>query len=882
MASSSTLLSQINEDFLTCRICMDSYKKPKVLNCQHSFCLSCLESCKTTENGSYMSCPVCRQRTVLGMKGVSGLKDNFVFSNMVEMMENWKRSKSPSPRRSTESLEDAEILCSTCPETEQAMATFQCLDCLDMLCADCGAFHSRTKLTKDHEVVPMQEIENGLHEGRLRLVQLSRCSNHEIQMKNYCNDCDVPVCRDCIVEIHAGHHLVLIEEAGKELKHKVEDMKTDLEQDIHILERSIEEIDIAREKEEDEFKEIQDSIKIKAKTFIDAIKKRRDHLLEKVEEVETENMEKMNNCKDGLETQLKCMENCVQFSNHLLENSTSFEVVTMQRQITETAKELQTKTKEVLERNDETIKSCTDIKVNFGSPEDIWEIFGNIEIAGNEEINKTKIKNVLDDSTKSNSDKETSPKIQPKPTPRRHTGITADMKKERSKFTLPKPPQPTTRRSSNHSIQSMELDVDESANDSPKPAIRRSSEEIKLERQSSLIVEVLPHTLGRPSKSNLKQSQEKARSVMNLSTGDGGLSPARAAPVPPPLSPLPKRVESLRKKKAPKPPRKSGKVPLMPPPLPPPQNKKPLLKTNYLTPIEAKRLVKFGRKGKIITNGEFSGPPRYAIFSKVKKKILVLDGENRHILIFSVEGFFKKSFRVVIPDQGKNNNKYKIAQAKPIAIAEAGTNHILVLFKNFITNWSWDGEMEDIWGTTELIDATSIANDSQGRIFVSDQEKHMIFVYDPHTKHKEMQIGGFGDRDDLFKSPRNICINQFDDVIVSDHHNHCIKVFNKDGSFLYKFGERGTKDGELKYPEGVACFQLEDGKDGILVADDGNCRVSLFTSEGKFLSQVLTKDEDKGLKSPQCVSVSSTGEEMLIRQTNLLQIRVYKLIKVEK
>lgn len=42
MASSSTLLSRINEDYLTCRICMDTYKDPKVLTCQHSFCLRCL------------------------------------------------------------------------------------------------------------------------------------------------------------------------------------------------------------------------------------------------------------------------------------------------------------------------------------------------------------------------------------------------------------------------------------------------------------------------------------------------------------------------------------------------------------------------------------------------------------------------------------------------------------------------------------------------------------------------------------------------------------------------------------------------------------------------------------------------------------------------
>lgn len=41
-SSPTMLLSQINSDYLTCQICMDTYRKPKVLKCQHTFCQSCL------------------------------------------------------------------------------------------------------------------------------------------------------------------------------------------------------------------------------------------------------------------------------------------------------------------------------------------------------------------------------------------------------------------------------------------------------------------------------------------------------------------------------------------------------------------------------------------------------------------------------------------------------------------------------------------------------------------------------------------------------------------------------------------------------------------------------------------------------------------------
>lgn len=204
---------------------MDTFKQPKVLSCQHSFCTTCLESCNKSEHGSYMVCPVCRQRTVLGMHGIQGLKSNFVFSNMIEMMDTWKNSRqmSKSPTKSLDSIDKEEdIMCATCPGSESTMATFQCLDCLDQLCGDCAAFHSRTKLTKGHEVVSLQEIESGKHQKKLRSRELGRCKVHEnIQMQYYCKDCESAICKDCAVESHQTHKFVSLEDAESTHKEEV-------------------------------------------------------------------------------------------------------------------------------------------------------------------------------------------------------------------------------------------------------------------------------------------------------------------------------------------------------------------------------------------------------------------------------------------------------------------------------------------------------------------------------------------------------------------------------------------------------------------------------------------------------------------------------------
>ena len=45
------------------------------------------------------------------------------------------------------------------------------------------------------------------------------------------------------------------------------------------------------------------------------------------------------------------------------------------------------------------------------------------------------------------------------------------------------------------------------------------------------------------------------------------------------------------------------------------------------------------------------------------------------------------------------------------------------------------------------------------------------------------------------------CIQYDRYLIVSDHSDHCIKVFDRKGKFQYKFGEKGAGDGEFSFPE---------------------------------------------------------------------------------
>lgn len=59
--------------------------------------------------------------------------------------------------------------------------------------------------------------------------------------------------------------------------------------------------------------------------------------------------------------------------------------------------------------------------------------------------------------------------------------------------------------------------------------------------------------------------------------------------------------------------------------------------------------------------------------------------------------------------------------------------------------------------------------------------------------------------------------------MVSDFHNHSIKVFDSEGNFIYSFGSSGQGNGQFNAPTGVAV----DAQDNIIVADWGNSRIQV-------------------------------------------------------
>ena len=79
------ILKEISEDFLSCTICLELFKTPKILPCLHTFCEQCLV--KLAGKTKSLRCPECRERHQLQVGGVSAVRNNFFMNNLTDIFK---------------------------------------------------------------------------------------------------------------------------------------------------------------------------------------------------------------------------------------------------------------------------------------------------------------------------------------------------------------------------------------------------------------------------------------------------------------------------------------------------------------------------------------------------------------------------------------------------------------------------------------------------------------------------------------------------------------------------------------------------------------------------------------------------------------------------
>ena len=105
---------------------------------------------------------------------------------------------------------------------------------------------------------------------------------------------------------------------------------------------------------------------------------------------------------------------------------------------------------------------------------------------------------------------------------------------------------------------------------------------------------------------------------------------------------------------------------------------------------------------------------------------------------------------------------------------------------------------------------------------------------------------------------------------VCYYRAHCVKVFDKEGEFLYDIGREGSGDGQFKFAAGLTVDKFNN----LVVCDSHNKRLQIFRLNGDFMNSVQDSVNDR-MDDPWCVAVTKNGN-LLVCDRDKHCIRIFQ------
>ncbi|XP_078617587.1 E3 ubiquitin-protein ligase TRIM56-like [Branchiostoma floridae x Branchiostoma japonicum] len=327
----SALLSQISDDFLECKVCLEPYRRPKVLSCLHTFCQECLEQLHKRQGDSqHLECPTCRTKTELPGSGVTALKDNFFVQSLADAVKLHKTVKEKEG-------ESSRVVCGLCESGQEAKS--YCVDCREFLCDGCITMHARItnrSLNFGHRLITVDEVRSG--EGLKAKPRTQPCKLHADEaLKFYCETCKEAVCRDCIMVEHKDHSYTHLAKAIGGIKEELVAVLDKADKRLTELKGKQQEIVSKKSLLKDTVAQVEDSINKAAeqarKRLLDQVNAEQKELLQQVQNIDKKTEKEFCTVEDTVETAIVGLSNTTDFGHNVIAHGTDLEIISVKTEV---------------------------------------------------------------------------------------------------------------------------------------------------------------------------------------------------------------------------------------------------------------------------------------------------------------------------------------------------------------------------------------------------------------------------------------------------------------------------------------------------------------------------------------------------------------------
>ena len=152
-----------------------------------------------------------------------------------------------------------------------------------------------------------------------------------------------------------------------------------------------------------------------------------------------------------------------------------------------------------------------------------------------------------------------------------------------------------------------------------------------------------------------------------------------------------------------------------------------------------------------------------------------------------------------------------------------------------------NGKILNSWGDNIFIMPHGLTVDKNNNIWITDVGLNQVFKFS-HEGKLLMKLGEAkvaGNDSTHFNRPTDVAVEEDGSFYVTDGYgNSRVIKFSSDGKYLFQWGTKGKNQSQFKIPHAITL----DEKGNVYVADRENCRIQVFDSTGKFITEWTSKN----------------------------------------
>ena len=227
--------------------------------------------------------------------------------------------------------------------------------------------------------------------------------------------------------------------------------------------------------------------------------------------------------------------------------------------------------------------------------------------------------------------------------------------------------------------------------------------------------------------------------------------------------------------------------------------------------------------------------------------ITILNKEGKKVKLFGTYGTF-----------GTKEGQF----TSPSGIAISHDEHILVTDHHRLQKLTFEGDCVKSVGSGEKgngplqfnIPIGITVHPTTGQIFIADNGNHRIQVLNKDLTYS-YSFGKKGSSPEQFLYPHDVTFDNEGYLYVTDSNSDCIKKFTSTGQYILTFGSFGLDPGRISYPTFIIIYN-----NLLYVSELGNSRISIFDTNGCFIHCFGKRGSGEGeFNKPRGITVDSLG-----------------------